>query len=304
MWFKNLQVFKLTEALNVDAAGLDDVLAQRVLRECGPQEPRNLGWVSPVAQSVEANEQPLVHSVSGCMIIAMGSEERLLPASVVREELEERIMLAEQADGKKPSRKERTAIKEEIEFELMPRAFTRRKRMHALIDPVDGWVIVDGAAANRAEELLTLLRECLGSLKVLPLQQEDVVRDALTQWLQAGDLPAGLEIGFDCELRETGEDNGVIRCANFNLHGEEVQNALNVGRVVSRLGLVWQERVSFLLNDKAAFLRLKFLDQLQEQLDEMEPDSREMEFTSIMTLMIGEIRPLLLSLSGVLSPPA
>lgn len=301
MWFKNLQVFKLTEALAVSADELEQKLGERTLRECGPQEPRTLGWVSPLAQQVEATEAPLVQRAAGCMVISMGSEERLLPASVVREELEERILMAEQKDGRKPTRKEKTALKEEVEFELMPRAFTRRKSLRLLIDPVDGWVIVDSAAAGKAEEMLSLLRECIGTLKVLPMQQGDVLMDAMTLWLKgAGELPGGLEIGFDVELRETGDDNGVIRCANFNLQGEEVQNALNMGRVVSKMGFIWQDRMSFVLNDKAAFLRIKFLDKLQEQLDEAEPDSREIEFDTIMTLMMGEIRPLLNGLSSYL----
>jgi recombination associated protein RdgC len=301
MWFKNLQVFKLTEALAVSAEQLEEQLGERTLRECGPQEPRTLGWVSPLAQQIEATEAPLVQRAAGCLIISMGSEERLLPASVVREELEERILMAEQKDGRKPSRKEKTALKEEVEFELMPKAFTRRKSLRLLIDPVDGWVIIDSAAAGKAEEMLSLLRESIGTLKVLPMQQGDVLMDAMTLWLKgASELPGGLEIGFDVELRETGEDNGVIRCANFNLQGEEVQNALNMGRVVSRLGFIWQDRMSFVLNDKAAFMRLKFLDKLQEQLDEAEADSREIEFDAIMTLMMGEIRPLLNGLSGYL----
>lgn len=301
MWFKNLQVYKLTDALALSPEQLEEQLGERTLRECGPQEPRTLGWVSPLAQQVEATDAPLVQRAAGCLIISMGSEERLLPASVVREELEERILIAEQKDGRKPTRKEKTALKEEIEFELMPKAFTRRKSLRLLIDPVDGWVIVDSAAAGKSEEMLSLLRETIGTLKVLPMQQGDVLMDAMTLWLKGvGELPAGLDIGFDVELRETGEDNGVIRCANFNLQGDEVQNALNMGRVVSKMGFVWQERLSFVLNDKAAFMRLKFLDKLQEQLDEAEPDSREIEFDTIMTLMMGEIRPLLNGLSGYL----
>jgi DNA recombination-dependent growth factor C len=45
-------------------------------------------------------------------------------------------------------------------------------------------------------------------------------------------------------------------------------------------------------------MRLKFLDKLQEELDEVEANSREIEFDAIMTLMMGEIRPLLNGLSG------
>ena len=44
----------------------------------------------------------------------------------------------------------------------MPRAFTRSTHMFAYIDPGERWVVVDGATAKKAEELLSALRETLG----------------------------------------------------------------------------------------------------------------------------------------------
>ena len=57
-------------------------------------------------------------------------------------------------------------MREDIEHELLPRAFTRTQKMDAWIDPKNGWLILNTPSAPRAEAFTKLLRNTLGSLPV------------------------------------------------------------------------------------------------------------------------------------------
>src|SRR5690606_39361215 len=106
---------------------------------------------------------------------------------------------------RRPGKKERTDLKDEITFELLPRAFTRTGRLYAYIDPRAGLLVVNSGAHNRAEDLLSQLRESLGSLPVLPLKTRDPIPTTLTQWLRDGAAPAAFTLGGVCVLQDSAD---------------------------------------------------------------------------------------------------
>ncbi|MCK9345417.1 MAG: recombination-associated protein RdgC, partial [Candidatus Pacebacteria bacterium] len=120
MWFKNLSIFRLTEDFTLAPADLELKLEQMAFRPCGSHEEFTFGWTSPLGKSSEQ----LVHSANGFLMLCGKKEERVLPASVVNEMMQDKILETEEQQGRKLSKKERTAIKDELIFELLPRAFT------------------------------------------------------------------------------------------------------------------------------------------------------------------------------------
>ena len=80
--------------------------------------------------------------------------------------------------------------------------------------------------------------------------------------------------------------------ATFKCHeltSKEVYENLNAGKVVSRIELVWRDKISFVLDENLNFRRLKFLDLLADELKNSKPESKaekmEAEF-SIMSLQM------------------
>ncbi|MDP3589624.1 MAG: recombination-associated protein RdgC, partial [Methylobacter sp.] len=114
MWFKNLSIFRLTEEFALTPAELELKLEQMAFRPCGSHEEFTFGWTSPLGKSSEQ----LVHSANGFLMVCGKKEERVLPASVVNEMMQEKILETEEQQGRKLSKKERTAIKDELIFEL------------------------------------------------------------------------------------------------------------------------------------------------------------------------------------------
>ncbi|MEH6580538.1 MAG: recombination-associated protein RdgC [Halioglobus sp.] len=268
MWFKNLRAYRLTSPFELTPEQLEDQLSSRAFQPCAKSQALSLGWVAPLGEQSEM----LVHAANGRYLISLKREEKLLPSTVVREQLEERVAHIEAEEARKVYRKERLNLKDEIVQDCLPRAFSRSSRTFAFIDTRSKWLFVDAASASRAEELLNLLRDCIGTFPVVLPQVNNAPSATMTGWLVHQNLSDDFVLGEECELREPGEEGGVVRCRGVDLLSEEVETHLNAGKQVARLSLSWEERISLVIAEDLCLRRLKFSDELLKENDEI-PES-------------------------------
>ena len=297
MWFKNLQLYRFTKPFELSPEVLAEQLAQQSFEPCGSQELSRAGWVSPLGR----HSEELVHESNGYLMICSKRQDKLLPSSVVNDFLEEQVAEIESNESRKVSRKERASIKEEVIFTLMPKAFVRSSLQFAYISLRDSMLVINASSEKRAEDLIHDLREALGTLPLIPLTAKNLPIDLMTQWVNSGELTDGFELGEECELRDNADVSGVIRCKNQNLRSEEILNHMKTGMHVSKLALSWQERVEFILDEKAAIKRLRFTDLIQEKAAEAEADDAASQFDvdfSIMTLELSQFVQALMSALG------
>jgi recombination associated protein RdgC len=287
MWFRNLQSYRFSADFGFSPEQLEERLAERAFRPCGKLEPAAGGWLPPVPDG-----GALVHTASGYLMICLGMEERLLPASVVREHLDEKVAEIEQAEGNKVSRKRRLEMREELTLQLLPQAFTRRRRTYALIAPREGWLVVDASSAKRAEELTVVLRESLDSLPIAPPRVTKSPAAVMSGWL-AGATPANLVVEDECELRDRSDEGGIIRCRRQDLASGEIQALLNADMEVTRLALTYAGRMGFILTESLEVKRLKFLDLVQEQAAGTEAETAAERFDADFAIMAPEVVGLL-----------
>ena len=265
MWFKNIRAYRLTNPFDFTAEQLGEKLEQRSFEPCAKSQALSLGWVPPLGEEGGA----LAHAAGGRLLIKLKREEKLLPSTVVREQLEEKVAHIEAEQGRKVYRKERLTLKDEIVQDCLPRAFSRSAAVHAYIDTRSNWVFVDAASAGRAEELLNLLRECIGSFPVVLPQVANAPSATMTGWLAHNSLPDDFTLGEEVELRELGEEGGVVRCRGVDLLSEEVETHLNAGKQVARLALQWEERVKLVLAEDLCLRRLKFSEELMKENEDI-----------------------------------
>ncbi len=297
MWFKNLNVFRLTETFAFDAETLAEKLETMAFRPCAGQQAFSFGWTAPLGKGAEQ----LVHSSNGFLMICAKKEERVLPTSVVNEMLQDKIDEIEEQEGRKLSKKAKTELKDNLIFELLPRAFTFSHKTYAYIDTQNGFVVVDSASTKKAEDLLSALRKTLGSLPAIPLNTVEKPVLTMTQWLLNQNPPSEIVIEDECELRAPEEDGGIIRCKRHDLSLPEIKNHLDIGKQVIKLALNWENRLSFMLDENLAVKRLKFLDLIQEQVGESEASTFEEKFDvdfAIMTAELAQFLPRLLAIFG------
>ncbi|WP_046078523.1 recombination-associated protein RdgC [Halomonas sp. HG01] len=261
MWFKHLHLYRLHDAPALDAARLEEALGEQAFRPLGGSEARRLGWCAPAGR---AGTQ-LLHELQGQRLITALRQERLLPAAVVKEELEERVEAIEVAESRKLRRQEKLTLKEQVYEELLPRAFVRSQKVDLWWDTRRGLIAVNTSSRKRAEELLDLLRETLGSLKVTPLASQTLPMRAMTTWLgDAASRPEDMALGDQVELKAKGDD-GVLRARQVDLDSDEIQQLLESGRQASKMALGLEGRLTFVLHDDLAVKSLRFDDALIDE---------------------------------------
>jgi len=298
MWFRNLLVYRLTQDLPFDAAALETALAAKPARPCASQELSTYGFVAPFGKGEDA---PLVHISQDFMLIAARKEDRILPSSVVRDALKEKVDEIEAEQMRKVYKKERDQLKDEIIQAFLPRAFIRRSSTFAAIAPKQGLILVNAASPKRAEDLLSTLREAVGSLPLRPLSVKIAPTATMTEWVKTQNAAQHFTVLDECELRDTQEDGGIVRCKRQDLASDEIQLHLTSGKQVTQLSLAWQDKLSFVLDDKMIIKRLRFEDLLQDQAEQDGGDEALGQLDASFTLMMltfGEFLPQLFEALG------
>lgn len=289
MWFKNLQIYRLPAPWAVTAEQLEARLAPQSFAPCTSLDMQSQGWVSPRDNGM------LVHTVNRQMLIVLGTEKKLLPASVINQVAKEKAAELEEQQGFKPGRKQMKEIKEQVTDDLLPRAFSIKRNTWTWIDPVNGWLVVDAASSSKAEEVLKLL---IKAIDKFPMDSLRVARSpvaAMTDWLAADEAPGGFTVDQDTELRATGEGKATVRYVRHTLEAEDVRRHIAGGKQCTRLAMTWADRVSFVLTESLTVKRVAPLDVLKEDSDSTLKNDDE-RFDSDIALMTGELHRMLTDL--------
>lgn len=288
MFFRNLQIYRLSTEWPITDESLSEQLLKRQFTPCGNQDMERSGWVVPF------DGADFVHVVGGQWLICLQHEMKILPASVVKDEAAERAKEIEQKNGFKIGRKMMKELRELVATELMPRAFTRRRRTFAWIDPVGGWLVVDAPSQARAEDALEQLRHALDTFPLTLLRTERSPASAMADWLAGSEAPAGFTIDQDCMLTAVTEDRAKVTYAHHPLEGDEIKSHLEGGKLPTRLALTYNDRVSFVLTEKLEIKRIDFLDVVRDQIDGSAEDAEAL-FNAEFALMTGELGLLILA---------
>lgn len=261
MWFKNLQIYRFTKPFTLSNLALEEKLAEQQFSPCNNQQTSSYGWVSPLGR----HSEQLVHHTNGFYMLCAKEQEKLLPAAVINEKLEEKVIALQEKENREIFRKEKADIKEEVIFDLLPRAFTRSRLHYAFIAPQQGLLFIDSASNNKAELLLNHLRESIGSLALIPLSCQNIVAQSLTHWLKSNQIPSPFQIGQDCVLKDD-QQGSSIRCKQFDLSNDDsIQQHLDNTMHVAQLQLNWDGKIIFNLDENLGIKQLKFTELLDQE---------------------------------------
>lgn len=289
MWFKNLVAYRLPADWSLSPIDLEHALGTRTLQPCGPLEMLSRGWVPP------APTGRLVHTVGTHHLIALGVDQRLLPASVIRQVVQERAEALAAEQGFPVGRRQMRELKMRVSDELRPRAFTRRRVTRAWLDPAGGWFVVDAAGAPKAEELVETLRDTLGSFAVTLPDTQRAPSASMAGWVRHGEAPHRFSIDQDLELQAADKSKATVRYSHHPLDGRQIQTHLQNGLTVTKLGLTWNDRVSCIVTDKLHVKRVQFLEVAHEAADGGDTDAA-VRFDADFAMMSGELGTLLTQL--------
>ncbi|MGN6229140.1 MAG: recombination-associated protein RdgC [Dyella sp.] len=295
MFFRNLTLFRFSPAVAEDLDRLPTEIQAHRLRAPGPLEVHTSGFVSPHGPAHD--ELVYSHDQGEHVLIMVGRDERMLPASVVNDELHRKIHRIAEQESRRVGGRERRRLREDLLNELLPRAFVRASRLPLYFDCGEGWLVIDTSSRKSAEAVVTHMREALGSFPVVPPAPEKSPRLLMTDWLANRTLPAGLALGDECELRDAATTTGaIVRARRQEMDSEEMLEHLRNGKQVFQLALVLNDRLSFVLDQNLVIRKLRLLDAAMDALDDSF-DSTESELAATFALMTGEVGTLLAGLA-------
>ena len=284
MFFRNLFFYTLPEIHTITLKDLETALQADALQPVGALAMQSRGFLPPLGEQGAYLEQ-LEHSYWLCL----GGEDRLLPATVVHREWQEKIAKLEETKGHAIGKRMRTELKQETIDELMPRAFVNYSRLNAIINTKHGFIAIDTSSAKAAEALVSKLREALGSFPALPLQAEQAPRSILTQFLLGNDLPEQWMLGEECELQDPAEKGAIVKCLRHDLASEEVLAHLNAGKQVSRLGILFDANISFVLGEDLIVRKFKLLAGAVDGIENTASESMQEELLARFALFSAEL---------------
>lgn len=294
MFFRNLTLFRFPTS--IDFSQLDTLLPEVQLKPVGALELSSRGFISPFGR----DEEVLSHRIGDCIWVTVGGEDKILPGSVINDLLARKIAEIEEKEGRKPGGRARKRLKEDLVHELLPRAFVKTSRTDALLDLEHGFIAVDTSSRKNGETVVSEIRTALGSFPALPLNAEVAPRSILTGWIAGEQMPEGLTLGEECELKDAMDGGAVVKCQHQELLCDEIAKHLEAGKQVTRLALVLDDHLSFVLGEDLVVRKLKFLDGAVEQLESTERDDLRAELDARFALMSGEVRRLFLVLEDAL----
>lgn len=298
--FKNIITYRIGPEWTPPAPeALEAELQRLAFQPCGATQELAVGWVPPRGQDHGA----MLEIVGGHWIIKLAVERKAVPAGAVRAELEARCKAIEAEQGRKPGRKEKSEIKEDIVHAFLPRAFSKRSSHTLWIDAANHLLIIGAGSTKAAEGAIKQLGDVMTELKhVLPLSPIHTATSpaaAMAHWLTTQEPPAGFTVDRDLELKNPGEDKSVVRYARHNLELEEIAQHIAEGKMPTQLALTWEGKVSFLLTE---LLVIKKIDMhgVEENL------SKDDGFDADAAIATGELSALwpdlLLALGGEIDP--
>lgn len=287
-WFKNLQIYCFHQPVTLTAASLQEKLAQSEFRPAGQLEWSSMGWVPPAEES-----EALVFQVNHTLFFTARKQDKILPMSVVRDFVQERVEHIETEQLRKVGKREKNEIKDQVITELLPRALPRNSEITAYIDVKNGWLIVNTSSRKKAEDVISLLRMDLGDLSLVLPELNTAPMRVMTQWLTTRDLPTQFELGEDCKL--VADEGESVTCKQLDLLSKEVAEHLHTGKLVQYLALQWQNKLVFVLDDEFSVRRVEFLEISEEPSDDMYAN------LALMTVVFAQFIPQLFDAFGGLA---
>ena len=287
--FRNVRLYTIDNRWPDSEEALAEALESVAFRACGPLTERSSGFESAAPDAGDA----LARRVGGADLLRLRSQSRVLPAAAINEELEARIVDYRERMQEDPTPREKRRMKAEVRDELMPKSMLKSDRIHGYVDIKTKILGVDAAQPSAAERFTRRLQAAFGDLVVKPLQFDSPVSEFLTAMF-LGDAPRNFAVGRECRMRDAADASAVVRWSNFDLGDATIRRHVADGMQITHLGLVYDNIMSFVLDENGVLTKIKFLGVDDVAGDEADPVARQdaefVLFTGTMRALLEDLR--------------
>ena len=274
--FKNAVFFRVGPDFRITG----DTLSTSPARPCGPTESLTIGFAPP-----RPDHAPdlLTHTVGDYTLIALETEQRILPSAVIKAEVSERAKTIEEEQGRRVGRRERREIEGAVALELLPKAFTRKKRIYAVFAP--GLLIIEGGK-SQADMMTEMRHRVVADFPVSRIKVVKSPTSVMTGWLMDnGDTENNLTLDDFCRLVSEGNQSITYRTY---LDGDDIPERIAAGYVASRVGVTLEDRASLIITENFEIKKFTLLDILIETAHQ-DAETEEDIFDIDLALHVGEL---------------
>ena len=287
--FKNAIIYKLTGDKLLTSVWSEKLSAIPFV-PCGPTQDKSVGWVPP-----RDEHGALAELINGQLIAKLAIETKAVPKSEIDKQLQAVAEHIEQTTGRKPGKKERRDLQEEVRFNLLPKAFPKLKHVLVWIDQSAGTIVLNAGSQSAADDVISALLHSVNDLQISLINTVTSPQAAMTQWLLSDhiDMPGAFAIERECVLKSNGDDAATVKFSKHTLDNPEVRQHITEGKLPTQLALSWDGKASFVLTET---LQLKKIDFLDGVMDASGTDKNEDRFDSDVALATGLLAPVIAEL--------
>ena len=290
--FRNVRFFRLENEWPENEEALSQALEKSAFTPCGPLTERSSGWVPVYPDAGDL----LARRLNGADLIKLRSQSRVLPPSVINEELEERIEAFRDRMQEAPSPREKRRMKAEARDELLPKAMLKSDRIWGFVDLKEKIIGIDAAQSSVAERFLRRLRAAFGDLNIRPLQFRQPVNELLTG-IFLGGAPEQFSVGRECRMQDAGDASSIVRWTDFDLSDKTIRNHVADGMRLTHLAIEYDNVLSCVIDENGVISKLRFLGMDDDTDDSHDPLARlYAEFvliTGTLRLLVADLKKLL-----------
>lgn len=282
-------IYRLMSGWPTTVEPLEEALEKNPFVECGASQEKSVGWVEPRGHA----HGLLVEVVGGQWLLKLMVEVKSVPGSVVKRKVQDQVDHIEASTGRKPGKKEKREISDEVRLSLMPMAFSKQSSVQVWVDPAAGMLFTDAGSQAKADEVMTCLIKAVDGLVVQLVNTQTSPAAAMAQWLSTKEPPADFSVDRECELKAADESRAVVRYTRHALDTDEVSQHIAMGKVPTRLALTWGDRVSFVLTESLQIKKVAFLESVFEGTPSSPADGKDDNFDADVAIATGELRKLI-----------
>lgn len=223
---------------------------------------RAIGFAEPIK-----GEGYMVDLSGSGDLLAVQFNERILPGKVRDEALAKKVAHIEQQEGRKVSKKEYAQLRDQVEFDLLPKAFIRRTVVPVILSKQ--YMLICTSSAKRVDDCIGVLAAAINSELDRAVQVKDDLKSqfrslALGDWwgMNADGMVAPFGATDNAVLK--GENKKAIRIKDKPLEDGDVQDIIRLAEYdVCELGVAYGDKwdsepeMTFTVNTSFVFKRIE-----------------------------------------------
>ncbi len=261
----------------------------------GLHHSRHVGMV----KDSEGNFMTILHN--GDIVMTYRSQEKKVNKDELARRLAEKVTKKEIEFDRKLKKNEITALSTAITEELIPLTFPQAPKDTKVLFTKVGEqdvIIVGQGGLKACEDVTALLRKCIGSLPVVPLETNILPDELITQLVKDKHIKQTSKFTLGDKVDMVDEDGLTIKVGSGSVYAAPTEQHIEQGATVTSLKLDYDGILQFVLNDKGEFKGVKLNTDIPEFEDAEQADVKlsleatgliEMSYIKLLTTAMVEL---------------